>query len=103
MGRYRLLSGSEGSKGYMAPIIQSGKYKGGNKNLMNITKIYLEQKDKNKKDLLKLGTEELLEYGADVTARSNRVERVGDVILREGNLRRERKRIIKVPRKKNKL
>lgn len=68
------------SKGIVSPIVLPGKYKGGNRNLLNLAEDFLERKQNKRDYLLKLGTQEIMDSGMQHTPRFSNPVRVGRII-----------------------
>lgn len=68
------------SKGIVSPIVLPGKYKGGNRNLLNLAEDFLERKQNKRDYLLKLGTQEIMGSGMQHTSRFSNPVKVGRII-----------------------
>lgn len=95
-------------KGLISPITKTTrpeKYNGGHRNLMNLTRDYVENKEKaalKNKQLAQAGVKDILEYGPDIEVRSNKIMSVGDIIKKQGEIRLKRDSIIKRKYRKRK-
>lgn len=70
------------TKGIISPITKSGRYKGGNKNLLNLAEDYLSKKQSKLDYLRKLGAQEIIRVGENHTSRSivKQPVQVGEII-----------------------